>query len=293
MSPKRPKSHINSDISVARLNGIFLSVGWTIEEVSKDYGEDLLVRIFDDGQATPYYFYVQVKHVENGERLRTRDGRHIAYDKFERENLQLWREFSEPVVLVLWDVKEDIFYWDIVQSLDKPPSEKKTKTVRVHIPVDNTLDAFGILRIRSRTVRRYEELGMLRQGTEVLIERVEELFDVKITYNQTGETIWIQLPNGELDVVYFGRMAKVMDRLLDSTDADPNEMHTKLFMLFMRTIEHLTNGHALSVVGEDGGKVEVRSVDEFVRQVRRGLEVSQLDSDVEIPSDLIEFLKES
>lgn len=59
--PQRPRSHEVEDLSRNRLRDAFNGVGWTVEDLRKDYGEDLLVRIFDNGIATPLSFFVQAK----------------------------------------------------------------------------------------------------------------------------------------------------------------------------------------------------------------------------------------
>ena len=53
--PRRPRQHILEDLARAELHRVFEEFGWAVEDLKKDYGEDLLVRIFDKGVATPYF----------------------------------------------------------------------------------------------------------------------------------------------------------------------------------------------------------------------------------------------
>lgn len=41
--PKRPNSHVLEDLSRNRLHNVFEREGWTVEDLRKDYGEDLLI----------------------------------------------------------------------------------------------------------------------------------------------------------------------------------------------------------------------------------------------------------
>ncbi|WP_405132917.1 DUF4365 domain-containing protein [Nocardia sp. NBC_01388] len=190
------------------------------ELTTSDYGEDLQVRIFDDGVATPYLFFVQAKHVKRGSKFRSKDGRYISHRKFERHHLESWENFSQPVVLTLWDAERDETYWDIAQSLDWPPTSRKTKKSTVRFPTDNLLDANGLARIRARTIARSQRHERELSGVQVLIGRVRELFDAEIDYDPRAERILITLPNGDGDLTFYGEMAKTLDEVTKRTGLD-------------------------------------------------------------------------
>ena len=73
--PRRPRSHHLEDLSRNRVHDAFTAVGWTVEDLRKDYGEDLFVRIFQDGRATLLCFFVQAKATDNLERHLTKGKR--------------------------------------------------------------------------------------------------------------------------------------------------------------------------------------------------------------------------
>src|SRR5215469_6481106 len=103
--PKRTRSHQLEDLSRNRLHANFEDRGWTVEDLAKDYGEDLMVRIFDSGVATPYSFFVQAKATDRIAKFVTRGA--IAFP-IETGHLRHWVRFLEPVILTLWDSKQDV-----------------------------------------------------------------------------------------------------------------------------------------------------------------------------------------
>lgn len=113
--PKRPRQHVLEDLARARLHRDFSSIGWSVEDLDKDYGEDLLVRVFEGNRATPWSFYVQSKATDRLDKLRLKDGLHLAVP-LASAHLQHWSLFWEPVVLTVYDAKRDVTYWEVVQS---------------------------------------------------------------------------------------------------------------------------------------------------------------------------------
>src|SRR6202035_439631 len=105
--PKRPRQHLLEDLARARLRRDFSSIGWTVEDLASDYGEDLLVRIFETGSATPWSFFVQSKATDHLDRLRMSDGQHLAV-RLPSKHLQHWLLFWEPVVLTVYDATHDV-----------------------------------------------------------------------------------------------------------------------------------------------------------------------------------------
>jgi hypothetical protein len=121
--PRRPRSHHLEDLSRKRLHDAFGAVGWTVEDLRKDYGEDLFVRIFQDGRATPLCFFVQAKATDNLERHLAK-GERLTFP-VERRHVDHWQQFWEPVILSLWDSKDDRTYWTCVQTYMSTRREKR------------------------------------------------------------------------------------------------------------------------------------------------------------------------
>jgi hypothetical protein len=211
--PQRPRSHEVEDLSRNRLRDAFNGVGWTVEDLRKDYGEDLLVRIFDNGIATPLSFFVQAKGTDAIQNYASATG--PIFVPLKREHVNHWREFSEPVIVALWDSKADRIYWNCVQTYlfteeGKTALAAATETLR--IPVNLPLDATGLLWIHSITKSRFERSQDERQGVQALIDLLREHLKLEIEYDAGG--LVLVTPPGELPIAgFFGRMAEKVDDL--------------------------------------------------------------------------------
>ena len=214
MAPKRPQSHVNAEICINRLRDAFLSVGWTVEELDKDYGEDLQVRIFDDGEATPYMFFVQAKHLAPTTRRRGRTERHVPYP-FPAPLADLARLLGAGRTRTLGHVHRHTD-WEIAQSITLPTSDTRRCTVR--FSTRNLMGRRWLGRIRSRTIARFKRLETEQRGAQVLIDRLHELFDIEIDYDPHGGRLGIELPNGDTDMTFFGRTAEQLEARIRSAD---------------------------------------------------------------------------
>ncbi|MFJ4651141.1 DUF4365 domain-containing protein [Nocardia sp. NPDC088792] len=288
MPPRRPDTHVNADITTTKLRGAFLSAGWTVQELnSSDYGEDLLVRIFDEGIATPYMFFVQAKHLEPGSKHRSKNDRYVSYSRFKRRHVEVWENFWQPVVLALWDIDQDQIYWDIAQSLDWPPTDRDTENCTIRFPTDNLLDADGLARIRARTINRAQRHEGELSGIKVLIDRVRELFDAEVDFDPGAERILITLPNGDGDLTFFGGMAKMITEVTEQTGLDGRTAYELLLILgtsFLKCAdEHpvpfIRNGSVQLTTGAKG----------VMREALRDREVGGLD--VPMGDGLAQFIE--
>ncbi|RYX81066.1 DUF4365 domain-containing protein [bacterium] len=125
---------------------------WKPRPLSPDLGEDFIVDIYDQGASAGLAFYVQVKSSANLPKfqLKTKD-RSFSYPICIKD-LNHWKEYIPPVVIVIWDTTQLKGYWvtvaDVIRDLDKrnPGWEEKKRlgkgeepTVNVLIPQANTL----------------------------------------------------------------------------------------------------------------------------------------------------------
>lgn len=93
--PNRPTSHVVSDLAINQVEALFLSQGWAVERIQRDYGEDLLVQTAHIRLVDPFKILVQVKGSKAAPRKSfTIDSAH----------LWRWKNNSELVLLVLWNV---------------------------------------------------------------------------------------------------------------------------------------------------------------------------------------------
>jgi hypothetical protein len=77
--PKRPRSHIIEEFSRIRLRDLFTQLGWMVWDLYPDPGEDLLVRIFVNGNATHYSFFIQAKSTDHIDRYMDREGKYLSF----------------------------------------------------------------------------------------------------------------------------------------------------------------------------------------------------------------------
>jgi hypothetical protein len=116
MSKKRSRSHIIADLSVNHVEYHILKRGFSVERIQKDYGYDLQMYSYDNhGEFENGVVYLQLKATDNIEGYEKKRG--ISYSfSFEGEHLETWLGELMPVILVLFDVSNEIAYWVYVQD---------------------------------------------------------------------------------------------------------------------------------------------------------------------------------
>lgn len=235
--PRRPRSHQLADLSLAPLHSAFEDLGWTVEDLSKDYGEDMLVRLFEGELATPYAFFVQAKAIDNIERYLRPEDDAFSFP-IKTGHLRRWVRFSEPVFLTLYDAKRGQTLWSCVQSAaEKIGISSKTyrkATLHITIPRRNPLDADGLLRMRGITRLRFDHRNKERQGARLLIELLETRFDFKVKdYDPIGE--FISVESGEqVEFFFLGSYAKRMEGYLKQSGLKREEFIVKAAETFLK-----------------------------------------------------------
>jgi hypothetical protein len=284
--PKRPRQHVIEDLARAQLHSSFASVGWSVEDLDQDYGEDLLVRIFEDGKATPWSFFIQSKAADHIDRFLLQDGRYIAFP-IKSKHAQHWERFWEPVVLAVYDTKSEVTYWEVIQSyLNTNRSlsiNTPNKSITVHVPTDNKLDYEGFLRLRNRTRTRFERFEAQKEGAQLLIDELHNQWGVRIEYEP--EFGLLMLPKGhfqpdasdERTVTVFGRLASQLDRF-----------QKKYKMELQRAFERsIALGLKICIAYEQGAKLQMRNRDGEVLREWQTLEDLQryIDREQEIEDE--------
>jgi hypothetical protein len=262
--PQRPRSHEVEDLSRNRLRDAFNGVGWTVEDLRKDYGEDLLVRIFDNGIATPLSFFVQAKGTDVIQNYASATGPICV--PLKRGHVNHWIEFSEPVFVALWESKADLIYWNCVQtyfSAEEGKAALADTTDSLRIPVNRPLDATGLLWIHSITKSRFERNEDERQGVQALIDLLGEHLKLEIEYDARG--VVCVTPPGESPIVgLFGRTAEHFDDIAKHWRCSPEQA----YRLALKTIHELTES------GPKERKVLTQLAYLFSETERRGEDLS-------------------
>ncbi|AUX46199.1 uncharacterized protein SOCE26_077040 [Sorangium cellulosum] len=154
--PRRPRYSEQvqqEDLSEAQLRGRLAKVRWPVDRFERDLGEDLRVRIFDQGTSTGLSFCVQLKSVLDAERRKRKRGPEELRYRLEVKDLERWEEQAELVVLLVWDVERQAGYWQtipaIIEALDaRDASWRERKTVTVPVPAEQGTDDRGLQQLR-------------------------------------------------------------------------------------------------------------------------------------------------
>jgi len=176
---------VASDDQEARSVGQFIDrlgeLGWKAQGPRKDYGEDYLVQIWDEGVPSGLSFYVQLKSITNAEKKKGKRTPEVLRYRLEVKDIEHWEVQSVPVVLVVWDVEKRVGYWEtiprIVEALEKDKSGWREKaSVNVRVPVENGTDDEGMRRLR-----------WLLADEALKVVRTNRNMSLKITFSERDE----------------------------------------------------------------------------------------------------------
>src|SRR2546426_5830181 len=226
--PKRPRSHEIEEFSRGRLRNLFGRLGWVVWDLHPDYGEDLLVRIFANGVATHYSFFVQAKATEHIDRYMDKDKEFLSFP-IDVDHLKYWEQFWEPVILTVWDAVSDVTYWEIVQdylqSNNIPASRKK---LHINISTTNILDDSGLKSILKRTKSRFQRFELTCDGVYALVGFLEKHLDAKVVYEPGEDSIGIfynSTDTGEtMDLICLGDFAKKAVKAASLAKMSPQQL---------------------------------------------------------------------
>jgi hypothetical protein len=245
---------------------MFESQGWTVHDLAKDYGEDLMVRIFENSQATPFLFFVQAKSKEQN--VSVRSSNDSIPVRVSRDHLDHWRRFWEPVILTVWVVQSDITYWECVQNavvrLERRGNQiRGKKTVTIHVPMTQILDATGVNRISQLTRVRFSQFQRERDATEYLLDLLREEIGLKIDYQSRYGIVLIPegsfVPDKEASqrVYVFGRAKRDIDRLARLLSIPIQEAFDYMLNNFLNGLQSLLRGEAAVFRSPNGDILDI------------------------------------
>lgn len=281
--PKRPREHIIEDLARMQLHQTFAKVGWASEDLDKDYGEDILVRIFEDGTATPWSFFVQSKGTDNLERYLSKDQKNIFFP-IKSTHIEHWSRFWEPVVLAIYDARTETTYWEVIQTYLEEVKDSKhskpRKSISIHVPTDNLLDVEGLQRIRNRTKNRFQRFEAQKEGAEILIDELSEKWGVDIEYDPEFGILMLpkgefhQGPTGGHTVIAFGKFASQLERIQEKHGIDPESAFGNSIELTLQIVKAFKNGARLQIQDKEGVVIEQwKNIEDLLRRVDRQMEI--------------------
>lgn len=224
--PTRPRQHILEDLAHAALRKVFAKAGWVTEQLSEDYGEDFLVRVFCEEQATPFTIYIQSKSTDSIERYISKDSTTFSYPIATR-HLVHWQQFWEPVVLTLYDTATSNTYWRVIQPwFENLPSIRRdrlyrTKTAKVTIPINNILDENGIERLGLYAENRFYRFLREQEGADNLVKSLQQIIGLEISYDAQNGILaiphgYFTPSNGGVECYFFGKMGAKIAEIAES-----------------------------------------------------------------------------
>ena len=163
---RRTREHIIADLSVNHVERHALLCGFTLERFRHDYGIDLALFTYgDDGEVEDESILIQMKASDH---LRLREEASVFSIRIDRRDLVRWLAQMLPVILIVYDARNEVAYWLYVQSYFQKQAGFNLitagKSITVDIPVANLVDA--------RAIRRFARFRdrVLAQKNEVIHE---------------------------------------------------------------------------------------------------------------------------
>jgi hypothetical protein len=150
---RRTREHVIADLSVNFVERTFLRCGFSAERVAHDYGIDLLLFTYNEaGEIENGHVEFQLK---GSDRLRLLAGGHSISYSVASADLRYWLFEPMPVILVVYDAKNEHGYWlhiqqyvaDVTIRQERWTPEKQT--VNVRIPTGNRLTVRAVQRFRA------------------------------------------------------------------------------------------------------------------------------------------------
>jgi tetratricopeptide (TPR) repeat protein len=163
--------HDVSKVSMDQLCEALHRQGWEADVIG-DYGEDFLVRIFENGHSTGEAFYIQLKGTDDISRHRLKQG-DFTYS-VETVALEPWHKNPLPVVFVLWDNKTRTGNWLHIQpfvsvQLSLAPNwldHNKAKKRSVRLPASQRFGAADCGELRKTIRDEFRSVALGRQALE-------------------------------------------------------------------------------------------------------------------------------
>jgi hypothetical protein len=286
---RRTKEHELETASRDQLTALFHRKGWTVESIRSDYGEDLLVRVFVAGQATPWIFFVQIKAFSDVAKSRVYGGKYLSVP-VDPEHLSAWAVLREPVVLAAWDAVTKLVYWQTIQTAVDVASRRsefaksRRPTTRLHVPAENILDDAGADRLALRARAAWERLDREREGAQELLAALREQLGLEVTYDPQYGTLII--PAGKFvpavgqrpKVHCFGRAARDIHEIATRLGVSPQNAFEQVMTVQLAFLKRVANGKAVSFRTRSGRVVkEWHSVQDVSEEIFRMYEQSDED----------------
>ena len=158
MTRRQTKEQELGELGEAQVSARFKKYKWPNGRVEPDLGEDLLIRIYEQGHATGLTFLAQVKSTDDLDAYTLKKSGDISYP-IEIKDLLHWEVSTTPVFLFVWDVTRESGVWvaiaDAIKALDEGnPGWREIKKkrsepeVKVRVPASQMTSDEGLVILR-------------------------------------------------------------------------------------------------------------------------------------------------
>lgn len=257
---RRLRSHVLGDLAVAKLTDLFTEVGWTCEKIEQDYGEDLMVRVFENEKATAKYFFIQSKATDNIERYKAKIGRYRY--PFKNSHIESWTAHKQPVLITLYDAKSDRFYWQSIQNyVEHILPRDRLKLRSIIFSEERIINKASIDHINTIVDYRYSLFDNGKAAARILVEALQEHYGLIIDYSSDG---YLRLPAGRFSptegaddkLVLFGDLGRRMEELIDLTGQPRQEIFEGALSVTSQIFSAFSEGGKLQIRDSDGRVLE-------------------------------------
>ena len=147
---RRTRQHVIAEMGVNYVERLILKRGFSLERIVHDYGIDAMLFTYGkDGETNNAWIPMQIKATD---RIRfAGQGRYISI-RVERSDLRSWLFHLFPVILVVYDAKEDRAFWVYLQAYFGTSRFKASSgdgTVTIRIPTKQKLNSKAMDKIVS------------------------------------------------------------------------------------------------------------------------------------------------
>lgn len=186
----RSRSHVIEEESRRAFNHA-IPAEWVVRGQNPDYGLDNQVQIFKENQATPFFFFVQLKASDTiPESLGT------PSETFSCKHLLHYLEYSSPVMLVLYDATSKRLFFEWTHVLyNSLSSEDKRKW---HLQKTVTVKFYRLLRetdsilIKREVYQQFYHLGYQPEdATKTIIGIYSEIQTIEATQLRDTLICWL------------------------------------------------------------------------------------------------------
>jgi hypothetical protein len=152
---RRTREHVIADLAVNYIERRVLECGHTLQRTVHDYGLDAILTTFNGrGEAENGLVWLQVKATDHAHRMKKHDALQV---RVERKHLLFWMGELFPVIVVVYDAKQDRAHWVHVQQEFGGGKifelARLGNRLTLRVPIVQTLDRDAIGEFRRRKLQ--------------------------------------------------------------------------------------------------------------------------------------------